>query len=390
MTSLDSALTIGDLKDRARRRVPRQFFDYSESGSWTEQTFRANESDFASMLLRQRVAVDLRDRSLATTIVGRDASMPVAVAPAAICGLQIADGEIHAARAAEKAGVPFSLSTMSICSIEDVAEAVETPFWFQLYMMRDTPFMERLIDRAKAAKCSALILTMDLQILGQRHADIRNGMSAPPKITPRFVLELMRKPAWAFGMLGAKRRTFSNVVGQASDVSDLSSLATWIAEQFDLSLRWERVGWVKDRFDGPVIVKGILDVEDARLAVAHGADAIVVSNHGGRQLDGAASSIRVLPEIVDAVGHKTEILMDGGIRSGQDVLKAVALGARAALVGRPILYGLGAGGEAGVTRAFDILRKELDVTMALVGERDIRNIGLHNIYSNDLERRQGY
>ena len=390
MTSLDSALTIGDLKDRARRRVPRQFFDYSESGSWTEQTFRANESDFASMLLRQRVAVDLRDRSLATTIVGRDASMPVAVAPAAICGLQIADGEIHAARAAEKAGVPFSLSTMSICSIEDVAEAVETPFWFQLYMMRDTPFMERLIDRAKAAKCSALILTMDLQILGQRHADIRNGMSAPPKITPRFVLELMRKPAWAFGMLGAKRRTFSNVVGQASDVSDLSSLATWIAEQFDLGLTWERIGWVKDRFDGPVIVKGILDVEDARLAVAHGADAIVVSNHGGRQLDGAASSIRVLPEIVDAVGHKTEVLMDGGIRSGQDVLKAVALGARAALVGRPILYGLGAGGEAGVTRAFDILRKELDVTMALVGERDIRNIGLHNIYSNDLERRQGY
>ena len=390
MTSLDSALTIGDLKDRARRRVPRQFFDYSESGSWTEQTFRANESDFASMLLRQRVAVDLRDRSLATTIVGRDASMPVAVAPAAICGLQIADGEIHAARAAEKAGVPFSLSTMSICSIEDVAEAVETPFWFQLYMMRDTPFMERLIDRAKAAKCSALILTMDLQILGQRHADIRNGMSAPPKITPRFVLELMRKPAWAFGMLGAKRRTFSNVVGQASDVSDLSSLATWIAEQFDLGLTWERIGWVKDRFDGPVIVKGILDVEDALLAVAHGADAIVVSNHGGRQLDGAASSIRVLPEIVDAVGHKTEVLMDGGIRSGQDVLKAVALGARAALVGRPILYGLGAGGEAGVTRAFDILRKELDVTMALVGERDIRNIGLHNIYSNDLERRQGY
>jgi L-lactate dehydrogenase (cytochrome) len=257
-------------------------------------------------------------------------------------------------------------------------------------MMRDTPFMERLIDRAKAARCSALILTMDLQILGQRHADIRNGMSAPPKITPRFVLELMRKPAWAFGMLGAKRRTFSNVVGQASDVSDLSSLATWIAEQFDLGLTWERIGWVKDRFDGPVIVKGILDVEDARLAVAHGADAIVVSNHGGRQLDGAASSIRVLPEIVDAVGHKTEILMDGGIRSGQDVLKAVALGARAALVGRPILYGLGAGGEAGVTRAFDILRKELDVTMALVGERDIRNIGLHNIYSNDLERRQGY
>ena len=387
MTSLSSALTIGDLKERARRRVPKQFFDYSESGSWTEQTFRANESDFADVLFRQRVAVDLRDRRLATTIVGQEASMPVAVGPAAICGLQIANGEIHAARAAQRAGIPFSLSTMSICSIEDVAEAVDTPFWFQLYMMRDKPFMERLIDRAKAARCSALILTMDLQILGQRHADIRNGMSAPPKITPRFLFELMRKPAWAFGMLGAKRRTFSNVVGQATDVSDLSSLATWIAEQFDLALSWKEIGWVKNRFGGPVIVKGILDAEDARLAVEHGADAVVVSNHGGRQLDGAASSIRVLPEIVDAVGHKTEILMDGGIRSGQDVLKAVALGARGALLGRPILYGLGAGGEAGVMRTFEILRKEMDVTMALVGERDIRNVGPHNIYSNGLRRR---
>jgi L-lactate dehydrogenase (cytochrome) len=390
MTSLDFALTIGDLKERARRRVPKQFFDYSESGSWTEQTFRANESDFADVLFRQRVAVDLRDRSLATTIIGQAVSMPVAVAPAAIAGLQVPDGEIHAARAAAKAGIPFSLSTMSICSIEDVAEAVETPFWFQVYTMRDKPFMERLVDRAKAARCSALILTMDLQILGQRHADIRNGISAPPKMTPRFLFELMRKPSWAFGMLRAKRRTFGNVVGQASDVSDLSSLSTWIAEQFDLGLTWDEIGWVRDRFGGPVIVKGILDVEDARLAVAHGADAIVVSNHGGRQLDGAASSIRVLPEIVDAVGHKTEILMDGGIRSGQDVLKAVALGAKGALVGRPILYGLGAGGEAGVTRALDILRREIDVTMALMGERDIRNIGLHNIYSNDLDKRQGY
>jgi L-lactate dehydrogenase (cytochrome) len=390
MTSLDSALTIGDLKERARRRVPRQFFDYSESGSWTEQTFRANESDYADVLFRQRVAVDLRDRSLATTIVGQPVSMPVAVAPAAICGLQVADGEIHAARAAAKAGVPFSLSTMSICSIEDVAEAVDSPFWFQVYTMRDKPFMERLVDRAKAARCSALLLTMDLQILGQRHADIRNGMSAPPKITPRFLLELMRKPGWAVGMLGAKRRTFANVVGQASDVSDLSSLSTWIAEQFDLGLTWDEIGWVKDRFGGPVIVKGILDVEDAQAAVSHGADAIVVSNHGGRQLDGAASSIRVLPEIVDAVGLKTEILMDGGIRSGQDVLKAVALGARGALVGRPILYGLGAGGEAGVTRAFDILRQEMDVTMALLGERDIRAVGPHNIYQNGLQRQQGH
>ncbi|RYE07342.1 MAG: alpha-hydroxy-acid oxidizing protein [Hyphomicrobiales bacterium] len=384
MSGLQSALTIGDLKERARRRVPRQFFDYSESGSWTEQTFRANESDFADILFRQRVAVDLRDRSLATSMAGATASMPIAVAPAAICGLQFPDGEIHAARAAERAGVPFSLSTMSICSIEDVAEAVATPFWFQVYVMRDKPFMARLIDRAKAARCSALILTMDLQILGQRHADIRNGMSAPPRITPYFVLELMRKPQWAMGMLGAKRWTFSNVVGQAADVSDLGSLSAWIAEQFDLTLTWSEIGWVKDRFEGPVIVKGILDVEDALAAVAHGADAIVVSNHGGRQLDGAASSIRVLPEIVTAVGHKIEVLMDGGIRSGQDVLKAVALGAKGALVGRPVLYGLGAGGEAGVTRAFDILRQEMDVTMALLGERDIRNFGAHNLYANGL------
>jgi L-lactate dehydrogenase (cytochrome) len=279
---------------------------------------------------------------------------------------------------------------MSICSIEQVAEGTRKPFWFQLYMMRDKPFMARLIDRAKAAKVSALVLTMDLQILGQRHADIRNQMRAPPRITPRFVFEIATKPAWAFGMLGARSRTFGNIVGQATGVSDLGSLSAWIGEQFDLGLTWKEVGWVRDRFGGPVIVKGILDPEDAQLAIDAGADAIIVSNHGGRQLDGAPSSIRVLPEIVDAVGHKTEVLMDGGIRSGQDVLKALALGAKGTFIGRPMLYGLGAGGQAGVTRVFDIIRKEADTTMALMGERDIRNIGPHNIYANDLLRRQGY
>ena len=386
MTTLDNALTIGDLKTRARRRVPKQFFDYSESGSWTEQTFRANESDFAGVLFRQRVATDLRDRSLKSTMVGHSVSLPLAGAPAAICGLQVANGEILAARACAKFGIPFSLSTMSICSIEQVAEAVETPFWFQVYTLRDKPFMERLIDRAKAAKCSALILTMDLQILGQRHADIRNGMKAPPKITPRFLLELAGKPGWSLGMLGARSRTFGNVVGHAQDVSDLSSLSTWIAEQFDLGLTWKEIGWVKDRFQGPVIVKGILDAEDAQQAVAHGADGIVVSNHGGRQLDGAPSSIRVLTSIVEAVGQKVEVLMDGGIRSGQDLLKALALGAKGAFIGRPILYGLGAGGEAGVTRALSIIEGEADTTMALLGERDIRNIGPHNLYANGLAR----
>jgi len=390
MSGVSAALTINDLKQRARGRVPRMFFGYADSGSWTEGTYRANESEFDEIRFRQRVAVDMRNRSLATTLVGQPATMPLAVGPAAICGLQVADGEIKAARAAEKFGIPFSLSTMSIGSIEDVAEATSKPFWFQLYMMRDKPFMERLIDRAKAAKCSALILTMDLQILGDRHADVRNGLSAPPKFNLNSISQIVTRPGWAFGMLGAKRRTFSNDVGHAQDVADLSSLSSWIAGQFDQSLTWKEVGWVKDRFGGPIIVKGILDVQDAQLAVSHGADAIVVSNHGGRQLDGAPSSIRVLPEIVDAIGHKTEILMDGGIRSGQHMLKAMALGAKGVLLGRPVLYGLGAGGEAGVTRAFEIIRKEADVTMALLGERDVQNIGPHNIYSNDLVRRQGH
>jgi L-lactate dehydrogenase (cytochrome) len=383
-------LTIDDLKWRAKRRVPKQFFDYADSGSWTESTYRENETDFQKIRFRQRIAVNMENRTLETTMLGKPVSMPLAVAPAAIGGLQVASGEIVAARAAEKAGVPFTLSTMSICSIEQVAEGTTKPFWFQLYVMRDKPFMENLIARAKAAKCSALVLTMDLQILGQRHKDLRNGMRAPPRMTPKFLFEIATKPRWALGMLGAKSRTFGNIVGQASNVSDLSSLSAWIAEQFDPRLTWKEVGWVKDRFGGPVIVKGILDPEDAQAAVNAGGDAIIVSNHGGRQLDGAPSSIRVLPEIVDAVGSKTEVFMDGGIRSGQDVLKAVALGAKGTFIGRPMLYGLGAGGEAGVTRMFDIIRREADITMALLGERDVKNIGLHNIYSNDLERRQGY
>jgi L-lactate dehydrogenase (cytochrome) len=316
--------------------------------------------------------------------------MPVALAPTGLTGMQHANGEMLAAQAAEEFGVPFTLSTMSICSIEDVASVTKKPFWFQLYVMRDRDFIYRLIDRAKAAKCSALVLTMDLQILGQRHKDIRNGLTAPPKFTPKFVAEMMVKPGWAMRMLGTPRRTFRNIAGHVSDAVNLASLSEWTRTQFDLTLSWSDIGWIKKRFGGPVIVKGILDAEDAQLAIDNGADAIVVSNHGGRQLDGAPSSIRALPRIVDAVGHKTEVLMDGGIRSGQDLLKALALGAKGALIGRIMAYGLGAGGEAGVTRALEIVRKETDTTMALMGERDIRNIGEHNIFANDLERRQGY
>jgi len=367
------------MKECARRRVPKQFFDYADSGSWTESTYRANHADFAKILLRQRIARTLEDRSLATAIAGQDAAMPIALAPTGLTGMQCADGEIKAAKAAEKAGVPFTLSTMSICSIEDVAENTERPFWFQLYVMKDRKFIERLIDRAKAAKCPVLVLTMDLQILGQRHKDLRNGLSAPPKFTPRFVFEIARKPQWAFAMLGTKRRSFGNIVGHVDSVGDLSSLSHWTASQFDLSLNWKDVAWIKNRFNGRVIVKGVLDPEDGRLALAHGADGIIVSNHGGRQLDGARSSISALPAVVDAVGDKTEVCVDGGVYSGQDVFKAVALGARSAFIGRAFLWGLGAGGEAGVTRVLDILRTELDITMALCGERDIRSVGVHNL-----------
>jgi len=384
MSALQSCLTIADLKKLAKRRVPKMFFDYADSGSWTETTYRNNESDFHQIMLRQRVAVNMEGRSLKTEMLGETIAMPVALAPTGLTGMQNPDGEIKAAKAAEKFGIPFTLSTMSICSIEDVAENTTKPFWFQLYVMRDRGFIERLIDRTKAAKCSALVLTMDLQILGQRHKDIRNGLSAPPKFTPKHIWQMATRPAWSLGMLGTHRRTFRNLVGHVDNLVDLSSLSAWTGSQFDPTLSWSDVGWIKDRFGGKVIVKGVLDAEDARSAVANGADGIIVSNHGGRQLDGAPSSIRVLPEIVAAVGGKTEIYLDGGIRSGQDVIKALALGAKSTFIGRPFLYGLGAGGEAGVTRALEIIQKEMDITMALCGERDIKNIGPHTIYKNGL------
>ncbi|MEP7239687.1 MAG: alpha-hydroxy acid oxidase [Devosia sp.] len=390
MSALERALTVEDLRKLAQRRVPKQFYDYIDSGAYSEGTYNSNEADFKKITFRQRVAVNLENRNLGSTLLGQPVSLPVAIAPVGSTGMTAPDGEIKAALAAEKFGIPFTLSTMAICSIEDVAENTTKPFWFQLYVMKDRKFIERLIDRAKAAKCSALVLTMDLQILGQRHKDVRNGLTAPPKLTPKFFAEIALKPAWAFGMLGTNRRTFRNIAGHVSDAVNLASLSEWTKTQFDLTLNWKDIAWIKDRFGGPVIVKGILDAEDAQLAIDNGADAIVVSNHGGRQLDGAPSSIRVLPSIVDAVGHKTEVLMDGGIRSGQDLLKALALGAKGAMIGRIMAYGLGAGGEAGVLRALEIVRREADTTMALMGERDIRNIGLHNIYSNELDRRQGY
>lgn len=390
MGALERALTVEDLMHLARRRVPKMFFDYADSGSWTEGTYRANEEDFKKITFRQRIAVNMENRTLKTTMLGQPIEMPVAVAPVGSMGMQNADGEIKAAKAAEKAGIPFTLSTMAICSIEDIAENTTKPFFFQLYVMRDREYIGRLIDRAREAKCAALVLTMDLQILGQRHKDHRNGLLVPPKITPRFVFEMARKPAWAMEMLGTRRHTFRNIAGHVKDASNLQSLTKWSATQFDQKLSWPEVGWVKERFGGPVIVKGVLDPEDALLAVQNGADGIIVSNHGGRQLDGAPSTIRVLPEIVDAVGDRTEVYMDGGVRSGQDVLKALALGAKACFMGRAVVWGLGAGGEAGVTRSLDIIRAEMDTTLALLGERDVTNIGPHNIYSNELVRRQGY
>ncbi|MDP4026303.1 alpha-hydroxy acid oxidase [Methylobacterium sp. NEAU 140] len=366
--------TIEDLRRVAKRRVPRMFYDYCDSGSWTESTYRANADDFAAIKLRQRVAVDMTDRSLATTMAGQAVSMPVALAPTGMTGMQRADGEILAARAAKAAGVPFTLSTMSICSIEDVAEEVGAPFWFQLYFMRDRAFNDRLIDRARAAGCSALVLTLDLQILGQRHKDIRNGLSAPPRLTPATVLDLLTKPRWCWAMLNTRRRTFRNIVGHVEGVRDTRSISAWTGEQFDPRLDWDDVRRIRDRWPGPLILKGVLDVEDAEKAVSTGAESLIVSNHGGRQLDGAPSSVAVLPEIVAAVGDRIEVLMDGGVRSGQDVLKAVALGAKGVFIGRPFLYGLGAYGEAGVARCLEIIRTELDMTMALCGHRDIRDI----------------
>jgi len=365
---------IEDLRVLAEKRVPRMFYDYADSGSYTESTYRANESDFQKIKLRQRVAVNMENRTLRTTMAGITTAMPVAIAPTGLTGMQHADGEILGALAAKKFGIPFTLSTMSICSIEDVAAATQAPFWFQLYVMKDRGFIERLIDRARAANCSALMLTLDLQILGQRHKDIKNGLSTPPKPTLANILNLMTKPRWCLGMLGTKRHSFGNIVGHAKGVGDLSSLSSWTAEQFDPALSWADVEWIKKRWGGKLILKGIMDAEDARLAVNSGADAMIVSNHGGRQLDGAPSSINALPAIADAVGSDIEVWMDGGIRSGQDVLKAWALGARGTLIGRSFLYGLGAMGEAGVTKALEILAKELEITMAFCGHTDIRTV----------------
>ena len=370
---------INDLKRIYERRVPRMFYDYTESGSWTEQTFRENTSDFDQIRLRQRVAVDMSGRSTTSQMIGQDVAMPVALAPVGLTGMQHADGEIKAARAAEAFGVPFTLSTMSINSIEDVAAATTKPFWFQLYTMKDEDYVRRLIQRAKDAKCSALVITLDLQILGQRHKDLKNGLSAPPKLTAKTIANLMTKWAWGIEMLGASRREFGNIVGHVEGISDASSLGAWTAEQFDPSLDWGKIEKLKEMWGGKVILKGILDAEDAKMAAKVGADAITVSNHGGRQLDGALSSIRMLPEILDAVGGDIEVHLDSGIRSGQDVLKALAMGAQGTMIGRAFIYGLGAMGQKGVTTALEVIHKELDTTMALCGEKNVQALGKHNL-----------
>jgi len=362
---------IEDLRQLARRRMPRMFYDYADSGSWTESTYRANESDLRRIRLRQRVAISVEPRSVRSKMLGQEVSMPVALAPTGLTGMMHADGEILAARAAHRFGVPFTLSTMSICSIEDVAEQTGAPFWFQLYVMRDRDFIGRLIDRARAARCPALMLTLDLQILGQRHKDLKNGLAAPPKPTLANLINLAMKPRWCLGMAGTRRHQFGNIVGHVKGVKDMGSLSSWTSQQFDPTLNWNDVQWIRKRWGGKLILKGIMDVEDARLAADSGADALVVSNHGGRQLDGAPSSIDALPAIVDAVGSRIEVWMDGGIRSGQDVLKTIAFGARGTLIGRPFIYGLGALGEDGVTRCLQIIRNELDLTMAFCGRSDI-------------------
>ena len=377
---------IEDLRALSKKRVPRMFYDYADSGSWTEGTYRANEADFQKIKLRQRVAVNLENRSVRTTMIGEEVAMPVALAPVGLTGMQHADGEILAARAAETFGVPFTLSTMSICSIEDIAAHTKKPFWFQLYVMRDRPFAERLIERARAARCSALMLTLDLQVLGQRHKDLKNGLTAPPRPTLANLLNLATKPRWCLGMLGTRRHQFGNVVGHVEGVENMASLASWTNSQFDPALNWGDVEWIKKRWGGKLILKGIQDPEDARLAADSGADALIVSNHGGRQLDGAASSIEALPPIVDAVGSRIEVWMDGGIRSGQDVLKALALGARGTLIGRSFIYGLGAMGEAGVTRALEIIRNELDLTMAFCGRTNVRDIDRSVLLPGTLPR----
>ncbi len=376
MADLSKITCIEDLRIIAQRRVPRMFYDYADSGSYTQGTYRANEEEFQKIKLRQRVAVNMEGRSTRSTMVGQDVAMPVAIAPTGLTGMQHADGEILAAKAAKAFGIPFTLSTMSICSLEDIAQETDRhPFWFQLYVMRDKSFMERLIDRAKAANCSALQLTLDLQILGQRHKDIKNGLSTPPKPTLANMINLATKPRWCLGMLGTKRRSFGNIVGHVDGVADMSSLSSWTADQFDPSLNWSDVEWIKKRWGGKLILKGVMDAQDARLAAQSGADALIVSNHGGRQLDGAPSSIEALPSMVEAAGKDIEVWMDGGIRSGQDVLKARALGAQGTLIGRSFLYGLGAFGQEGVTKALQIIQKELDITMAFCGHTDINRVG---------------
>lgn len=365
---------IGDLQKLAKRRVPKMFYDYADSGSWTESTYRANEADLQDIKFRQRVALDVSKRSTEMTMLGEKVTMPVGLAPTGLTGMQHADGEILAARAAAEYGVPFTLSTMSICSIEDVAEDTNKPFWFQLYVMRDRDFVSRLIERARDANCSALMVTLDLQILGQRHKDVYNGLSAPPKLTVKNMINMATKPRWCLGMLGTKRRDFRNIVGHVKGVEDMSSLSSWTNSQFDPSLSWDDVAAIRKQWGGKLIIKGVLDAEDAKAAVNIGADAIVVSNHGGRQLDGAMSAIAALPAIVDAVGDKAEVWMDSGIRSGQDVLRAIALGAKATLIGRAFLYGLGARGQDGVRETLEIIHKELDVTMGLCGKSDMASI----------------
>jgi L-lactate dehydrogenase (cytochrome) len=378
---------IADLRDLARRRVPRAFFEYADSGSYNEETLRANRTDLQAILLRQRILVDVSARSLATTIVGQKVSSPLVLAPIGLCGMQHGDGEILSAQAANEAGIPFTLSTMSICSIEDVAEATRKPFWFQLYVIKDRGFSKDILERAIAAKCNALVLTVDLQVLGQRHRDIKNGMTVPPEFRIKNVIDIATKPAWAWSILTGKRKTFGNLAGHVKGMDNVNSLAQWTNSQFDPALNWDDVEWIKSIWPGKLILKGILDVEDAKTAVKLGADAIVVSNHGGRQLDGAPSSISALPKVADAVGSDTEVLFDGGIRTGADVLRALALGARACLIGRSYIYGLGAGGKAGVAKAIDILEKELSVTMALTGTNKIADIGPQVLVGGEAKKK---
>jgi L-lactate dehydrogenase (cytochrome) len=372
--SLGEVTCIEDLRQIARRKVPRAFFDYAEAGSYAQETLRANRDDLERIKLRQRVLVDVSQRDLTTTIIGEKVSLPLALAPIGLCGMQHGDGEILACRAAQRAGIPFTLSTMSICSIEDVASAVGKPFWFQLYMMKDRGFIRALIERAAAANCSALVLTVDLQVLGQRHCDVRNGMTVPPQIKLRNIIDMATKPAWTLSILNGKRKTFGNLAGHVRGMENVNSLAQWTASQFDPALSWKDIEWVRSLWPGKLILKGILDVEDAKTAARTGAAALTVSNHGGRQLDGAPSSISALPKIVEAVGGETEVMFDGGIRSGQDVVRALALGADSCMIGRSYIYGLGAGGESGVSKAIEILAKELDVTMALTGTKRVRDI----------------